>query len=221
MDKSANEKNTLPQEIQKVYEASDVPFGYNEDADLINSVLWKLDEYDSWKKPNISPESCTLFSKNVYENTEGRNPVNTMSCEIIYAFSDRPIAESIKECRQIRADLRDDLSLTQTDVGFNAFFEEPTMLKHLKGNVHPKTGETMHPVPVGYIVRDANAWYREDLSANQSSCQRSYCMDRNDVLETYCILDFVLEGLKKSVGAGRIHSPSNVSKRLSVIPTKH
>ncbi len=208
-------------DFENIYKASDVSFGYNEDAELINSVLWKVDDYDFWEKPPISPESCTLFSKKVYENTKGWNPKTTMSCEIIYAFSDKPVAEFTKDCRQIHTDLMGDSSLTQTDVGFNVFLEEPTTLKYLKGNVHPETGEPLHPVPVGYIVRDKTSWYREDRSANQSSCQRHYCLDRANVLETYCIADFVLEGLKKSVGTGRMRNSNNAHKRLSVIPTNH
>ncbi len=216
---ATNEENTLPQGIQKAHEARDVPFGYNEDAQLINSVLWKVDNFDFWKKPAFSPKPCTLFSKKTYEETDGTNPVNTRSCEIIYAFSDKPIAEATKECRQVHQDLISDSPLTKLDAKFDAFLEETMTLEFLKGDVHPKTGETMYPVPVGYIVRDTTSRYREEHSACQTSCQPSYVMYKSEVLETYHILDFVLDGLKKSVGDDEVRRLSKADQRLFVIQT--
>lgn len=156
----------------------------------------EADEYNFWREPAFSPKTCTLFSKNVFEKTQEGNPVTTRSCEIIYAFSDRPIAESTKECRQVHTNLITDSPVTQLDAEFNAFLEEQAILKYLKGNVHPETSELLCPVPVGYIVRDTTSWYRKEQYANQSSCQESYCIDKERILETYVILDFVLDGLK-------------------------
>lgn len=215
----ASETNTLPSEIQKVYEASDVPFGYNEDAELINSVLWKVDDYNFWREPAFSPKTCTLFSKKVFEKKQEGNPVNTRSCEIIYAFSKRPIAETKKECRELDIDLILNSPLTGLDANFNAFLEEEKWTEYRRGDVHGKTDEIMLPVPVGYIVRDTTSWYRKEQYANQPPCQAGYCLDKEKILETYCILDFVLEGLKESVGEHAVRRLSKANQRLFVVPT--
>ncbi|MCK4550639.1 MAG: hypothetical protein KAT91_01675 [Candidatus Aenigmarchaeota archaeon] len=222
----SKEPNTLPPEVEKVYRAEDVPFKtHNYDASLIDNSLWKvstlgISNYEFWEKPKNPNKEYTFFSKNEFQKTTGGNPKKTISLDIIYAFSKEPVKTITKTDRQIHPELKVNSSLEQIPSEFNAFLEyTPETIEYLKGNVHPKTGEGIYPVPVGYILKETTIWSEEHKHANDT-CGNHDRIYTKKTKETYWIFDSILETLKNDNIGKTITHPKNAEQRVFAIPIK-
>lgn len=173
----------------------DTSFRYgHSDAVLINSAVHPSDGFS----PN-PPYDFGLFSKKAFEYETWQNPSTSMECHIIYACHTplngkgwNPVKTITKQERMIHPEIKE-MPLKGAKIKGNAFLGEPEVIPtYLEGAIHPLTGETMVPVEVGYIIRETK-WH-----VSQESCQSAPCVRNEIVGETYCILDFVLEGLRSA-----------------------
>lgn len=222
IEKYSSNLDNLPPGIDKFYDAKDVPFKpYDNNASMINNSLFQLIDFDLWEKSITNNETYTLFSRKVFEEKKGGNPAKIRSCDIIYALVNKPIKIRLKNNRQVDSKLIDGLSFDQITPEFDTFLMDSLIIEeYINGGVHPTTGDLLCPLPIGYIIKDTILEFKKKKYANQPSCQAESCIDNEEIRETYCIFDFILDGLKKVKNEDKIIPRNSVFQRVIVIPTE-